>query len=68
MLNDRILELPLSACQQCPQFVFDEHHICPFDIPDEDEDELEEEEEEEEEDEEDDYEEDEWNYPLDLWW
>ena len=66
VLHDRILELPLSACQQCPQFVFDEHHICPFDIPDEDEDELEEE--EEEEDEEDDYEEDEWNYPLDLWW
>ena len=31
LLHERILELPLSACQQCPQFVIDEHHNCPFD-------------------------------------
>ena len=61
VLHDRILELPLSACQLCPQFVIDDkHHDCPYDTSD---DEVEEEEDpyenEEDEDEKDEDEEDE---------
>ena len=34
MLHDRILELPLTACQLCPQFVIDENHDCPYEEDD----------------------------------
>ena len=34
VLHDRILELPLTACQLCPQFVIDENHDCPYEEDD----------------------------------
>ena len=30
MLHDRILELSLTACQLCPQFVISKQHGCPY--------------------------------------
>ena len=64
MLHDRILELPLSACQLRPQFVIDDkHHDCPYDTSDdeveEEEDVYEDEEDEDEDDEDEDEDEDE---------